>query len=476
MAKSVDAADLKSVSRRECGFKSRRPHPAAAALALTLAASACGGPSNVVAPSVVVVGPNASLTGRGTPSEVFRRATATGLSRWDSAALVTPSLASRWIVLDDGLTVILRLDDRSWSDASPVRGAEVAERLRTILSHPGDSPTLRALAQAIAKVTAVTPAVLELRMRAQRPDLLVLLAQPEVGLVKGRGGAGPLRPLPKADGWIPLASNTGTDSPVLRLRAESAARALARFAKGEAQAVLGGTSADAPLLQASGAGPAVVDPADGLFALAVRRRRGLLATPEGREAVSLALDRAAILAVFDVAGWPTLPSPASGVSDSAIATARKRVALEGAPVRLSMAQPPGPGGRLLVAVLTRQLARVGIALSTAPTTSTDLVLIDEVAASDEPASTLALIGCGRSTPCGPALLHALDRLGDQPTPEGWRLWSARALEAERADLPVIPLARPLRWSLVTPGLTLTPNARAVHPLTAMLSPASAAAR
>src|SRR6185369_10504865 len=46
-----------------------------------------------------------------------------------------------------------------------------------------------------------------------------------------------------------------------------------------------------------------VDPALGLFGLRVMRTDGFLAQPANREAISLAIDRDALLAPFNVGGW-----------------------------------------------------------------------------------------------------------------------------------------------------------------------------
>ena len=482
MAKSVDAADLKSVSRRECGFKSRRPHPRTKALAALLALTGCqplaGEPT---VPSVVVIGPSLSLDADGAPGAVLRRATAQGLTRWDAAGVVTPGLASRWIVLDDGLTAIVRVGEAQWPDGRPVRAGTVVERLRQRLRSPGDSATVRSMASAVERIQAVTPAVIELRLKGQRPDLLTLLAQPEFALLRDGGGSGPLRALAEQSGWTPLAAAEAPDRPTLRVRAARAASALARQRARETDLVLGGTLSDAPLARTAGV-RMVVDPVQGLFGLAVRRRTGLLATAEGREAVALALDPAALVGAYGVSGWSAeldgtaaRLAPDAGAPAERIAVARQRVSRSGTPTALTIAPRPGPGGRLLVAVLTRQLARVGIALSSAPAGRADLLVIDAVAPSPDPASELALIGCGWRVPCGPALTFALDRMADQPSVAGWTFWREQAVRAAALDRAFLPLARPLRWSAAADGVAITPNARAIHPLTALIAPPSAGA-
>ena len=492
MAKSVDAADLKSVSRRECGFKSRRPHPLLTT-ATTLGLMACSpAPASDIL-SVGVIGSSLSLDARSAPAAVLKRATAQGLTRWDDAGLVTPGVAGRWIVLDDGLTIIARLAEARWSDGRAIDAAATARSLTRLLDQDKGGVAVRIAGLALNRITAVTPDVLELRLDHQRPDLLALLAQPDFALMRASGGAGPLRASPDPAGGLRLSRDIDGDDgtkAVAHIRGERAALAIARYLRGQTDVVLGGGYADLPLAIAAQAQPLVIDPTEGVFGLAVLRRRGLLATAEGREALAMAIDRRALIGAFRAPEWATAVTFAEGEGVSPnppawsalplaqrLALARTRaLAARTEPsqsVRLSLAPLEGPGGRLLFAMLRSQLARAGIALDPAPVASADLRLIDRVAPSADPASSLELVECGRPIPCGPALLFALEVMERQITPAGWRYWRAEADAAMRVDLPVIPIARPLRWSLVRDGVPgFTPNARAIHPLTAMIRAAS----
>ena len=500
MAKSVDAADLKSASPGECGFKSRRPHPALTHLLPLLLLPATAGCTARAddAPAVSVIGPAATDQGPGPASTVLRRATAQGLVRLDEAGVVTPGLAERWIVLDDGLTVIFRLADTDWADGRPVRSAAVRDALRRILARPGDSATVAAAARAIDRVNAVIPSILEVKLTAQRPDLLALLAQPEFALAVG-GGSGPLRPHARdRAGWRTLspvgaAAEDGVDAPAtgspLRLRGEPAARALARYAAGDTDIVLGGRIGDLPLAQAAASAAVAVDPADGLFGLRVRRRDGLIADAAQRHALAMALDRPALVAAFGVAGWEPadglLPGPGrigfdwAGLSaEDRVALARARVARwradhPGEEAEVSVAAPGGPGGRLLLAWLARQWTAIGVRLTEATAARAQLDWVDAVAPSSDPAATMDLVRCGRPTPCGPDARDALTRLAAQPTLAAWRRTEREAEAALVADLPVLPIARPLRWSVVRAGVPgIAANPRAIHPLTPMLRIAS----
>ena len=138
------------------------------------------------------------------PSAVLRRATAQGLVRLDEAGVVTPGLASRWIALDEGRTLIFRLSASRWADGRPVVASDVRTQLRRQLASLRADPAGAALARAIEEVNAVTPAILEIRLSAERPDLLALLAQPAFTLTQG-GGSGPWRVETAAGGWRTLA-------------------------------------------------------------------------------------------------------------------------------------------------------------------------------------------------------------------------------------------------------------------------------
>ncbi len=497
VAKSVDAADLKSVSRRECGFKSRRPHPVparGAALLLSIALAACDA-SSTEALGISVIGPRPGATGRDEPSTVLNRATAQGLVRLDEAGVVTPGLAERWIVLDDGLTVIFRLADGNWADGRPVRSADVGDALRRILARPGDSSTVRAAAAAVSKVNAVIPSILEIKLAAQRPDLLSLLAQPEFALRVG-GGSGPLRRGSRdAAGWRTLKppESDGEDAGrSLRLRGDAAAPALARYDANGVDVVLGGRLEDLPLASAAAPSALLIDPTEGLFGLRIARREGLVADAEGRHALAMALDRPSLVAAFGAPGWGAaetlVPGPApvpfdwSGLGAAQrVQLARERVARwradhGGAEAEVGVAAPAGVGGRLLLAWLTRQWAAIGVRLVEVGAGDAQLDWIDAVAPSSDPAATLELIRCGRPTPCDADATEALARLRDQPALAGWRRAEREAEAALVADLPVIPLARPLRWSVVRAGVpNVVANPRAIHPLTRMVPAASPAA-
>lgn len=236
---------------------------------------------------------------------VLTGALASGLVRFDAAGQVEPGLAERWIVIDGGLRYIFRLRDAVWDDGKPVSTAQVVTILKRRLRDPANP--LAPFLTAIDDVVEMTPQVLEVRLDRPRPDLLKLFAQPELAIARRvpPGGGGPFRLLASSRPLrlTPLREPDQDEDAMPRaeddviLRGESAARAVARFQLRESDLVVGGTFDDWPVVLAAGIAPANyrVDPAAGLFGLAVARRAGLLADSEGRAAVAAAIDRSAIV-------------------------------------------------------------------------------------------------------------------------------------------------------------------------------------
>ena len=419
--------------------------------------------------------------------------TAQGLVRFDAGGGIEPGLAERWIVTDEGMSYIFRLRQATWTDGSAVTARQVVELLRRQLSPRARNPLLPFLT-AIDEVVEMTPEVIEVRLLRPRPDLLKLFAQPELALVQapGEAGTGPLRiaartrtsvllrPVPDPD----RDPDAGAADPRndVRLIGERIAKGLARFAARQSDLVTGGTFADYPLIAAAGIAPTNqrIDPAAGLFGLAVAERSGFLADAAGRAAVASAFERNALPTLF-ASDWQTadqiLPEqldsaapPARGgwaqlSIDDRLAAAQSRVAAwltaEG-PITLRIALPAGPGSTALFALLARDLRQIGIASTrVAQDAPADLRLVDAVAPYDSARWYLA----SACQPCGPPAEAAIAAARDAPTLAERSRRIAEADAALAADVAFIPLARPLRWSVVALRLRAwQPNARAWHPL------------
>lgn len=474
---------------------------AAALLLLSLTLAGCGrrvdkGP---VVASVIGAAPrtgDAMRGDRGEPNRVLAGATAQGLVSFDAAGVVQPGLAQRWIVIDGGRTYIFRLRRAAWTDGRPVTAREVAAWLKRQV-RPGSRNPLAPYLSAVEDVVEMTPDVIEVDLSRPRPDLLALFAQPEMAVLRpwGRIGAGPFRavavrrallltPLPDPDRATDEQEATTAEDQV-RLFGERAALAVARFAARESDLVAGGTVVDWPLVAAAEVPRADVrlDPAAGLFGLAVVNRTGLLARPEGRFAVAEAIDRQALIAAFRRDWAPTeqlLPDRLDSGATPAIArwvassledrrgdaravVAAWRAANGGAEARLRLALPTGPGGTRLWARIAADLLAVGIRpLRVAPAAAAELRLVDAVAPYDSARWYLATAcaECGTATPPG------IENARTAPTIAARAAALAAADDQLARDGGFIPLARPFRWSLVSRRLRAwQPNARATHPLT-----------
>ncbi len=431
----------------------------------------------------------------GLPTRVLLDATAQGLVRFDAGGQIEPGLAERWTVMDDGASYIFRLREAYWANGRRVTAEEIVRLLRRRLVAT-DNP-LAPFLTAIDEIVVMTPQVIEIRLNRPRPDLLKLFAQPDMTLIARSppSGSGPLRIVQAAaDGRIAArlrpAFDPGQADPDdqrdlrpeqdVRLIGERAARAIVRFARRDSDLVSGGTLADWPLLATIDLPRTSVrrDPAAGLFGLAIARRDGFLADPANRTALSAAIDRGAIVAAI-APGWEATDRLLPEALDSAAppqvpdwtlltigqrqAAARARVAaFSPVPVRLAIALPPGPGMTLLYGQLAAAWRRIGILLDrVGPDEPADLRLIDTIAPYDSARWYLATacMACGEQAA---AALEAA-RLAPTTADRGVRLAAADA--AMNADAGFLPIARPLRWSLVANRLSAwQANPRAWHPL------------
>lgn len=431
----------------------------------------------------------------GLPARMLLDATAQGLVRFDAGGQIEPGLAERWTVMDDGASYIFRLREAYWASGRRVTATEIVRLLRRRLTAT-DNP-LAPFLTAIDEIVVMTPQVIEIRLDRPRPDLLKLFAQPDMTLIARSppSGSGPLRIVRAAANgriaaWLRPAFDPGQADPDdqrelrpdqdVRLIGERAARAVVRFARRNSDLVSGGTLADWPLLATIDLPRTSVrrDPAAGLFGLAIARRDGFLADPANRTALSAAIDRGAIVAAI-APGWEATDRLLPEALDSAAppqvpdwtlltigqrqAAARARVAaFSPVPVRLAVALPPGPGMTLLYGQLAAAWRRIGILLDrVGPDQPADLRLIDAIAPYDSARWYLATacMACGEQAA---AALEAA-RLAPTIADRGVRLAAADA--AMNADAGFVPIARPLRWSLVANRLSAWQgNPRAWHPL------------
>ena len=431
----------------------------------------------------------------GTPARLMLDMTAQGLVRFDSTGQIEPGIAERWSVIDNGTSYIFRLRDAEWSDGKPVTAAEVVTVLRRQIA-AGSRNVLRPYLSAIEEIVEMTPEVIEIRLKHPRPDLLKLFAQPEMAILRiaPPGGSGPYRIVSKRRRTVALrpafdpARSPDDDvvepSPAanVSLIGERAARAIVRFDRREANLVTGGTFTDWPLVMTTQIAPLNrrFDPAAGVFGLAVANRSGVLADSENRAAIARTVDSAAFVAAIspdwqpaaqllpdqlDSAAPPAIPAwakaPAVGDPTPRDRIARWRAANPGS-LRLRVAVPRGPGANLLYGYVGAALLSLGITPErVAIDAPADLRLIDAVAPYDSGRWYVAT-AC---QPCSEAAQTAVDAARDAESPRLRAQQIAAADAALASDVAFIPLARPLRWSLVSIRLRAwTGNSRAWHPL------------
>ena len=414
------------------------------------------------------------------PASAFlAEATAQGLVRLEASGQVEPALAQSWIVSDDGLRYTFRIARAQWSDGRPVTARQVAARLRAAGSR-SSSNALKPLLGAIAEIEPMTDTVLEIRLHSPRPNFLQLLAAPEMAIIRDDQGSGPYRATAGEGGATRLALPKASEdepapvgTPELILRGEPAAIAIARFHQGLADLVTAGTIGDLPLVRVADVPPAALrfDPVAGMLGLQILSREGILGDAAGRAALSMAIDRAALVAAFDVPAWqprdgivppgieelpaPTVPEWAATPLPGRRARAAQIVAgfRNDEPVGLRIAMPDAPGYRLLFAHLRRDWRAIGVeAEAVAPTAKADLRLVDQVARASLAVWYLRFFVCGASTVCSVEADAALAAARMAPTGDERQAQLAIADRLLNEAVPFIPIAAPVRWSLVAPRL------------------------
>ncbi len=473
-----------------------------------LALAACGSSGESGSISVTVIGAPPQLTdpNRTRPeraSAELLRATRQGLVAFDAGGQIEPALAESWTFTKDGLSVIFRIRRLKWPGGAEVTAADVVASLNDALA-PRSANRLRPLLSSIDTVIAMTERVVEIRLRVPRPNLLELLAQPEFAIMRRGVGTGPwdaraegrsfiLSPHPD-DEMIEGEDQPTPDITRVTLRGERAALAIARFREQRGGMVTGGTAADWPLLRVAQMRSSLIriDPAQGLFGLAATQVRPFIKDDDMRMALSMAIDRDLLVATLEVPGWlpsdrllpmqldsadpPSLPSWSGAPLAERQAEARRRIAAwtaaRGTPAPIRIALPQGPGMALLFSRLARDWRAIGlpavrVAMNDA---QADLRLIDEVAPNRSANWYLTRTSCEAGLPCNADADTALKASRAAPD------LAHRAAEIAKADAAAarwsafIPLASPLRWSLVAPDLIgFRENGFAVHPFASLQS-------
>jgi peptide/nickel transport system substrate-binding protein len=433
-----------------------------------------------------------------TPAQqVLMASVAQGLVRFDAHGQIEPGLAERWNVSDDGLSYVFRLSAGDWPDGRDIRARDVARMLTRTLRTASRNELKDSLG-AVAEVVAMTDRVIEIRLSAPRPNLLQLLAQPELGLTREGLGTGPFQPVRRTAprGALPLLHTERViDGPDKRdlvdLAAASAPRAIAAFANREADLVLGGTFDDLPLVRRTKITRSALrfDPVAGLFGLVPARKGGPLADKAVRSLLNRAIDRDALVAALSVPGLapratllqaglegrgrPAPPSwTASPLAERLPGLTAEALTIRGGsdePVPLAIDLPDGPGGRILFDRLATDWGAIGITLVRADKDrAADLRLVDAVAPSASPAWFVRSFRCAVRPICSEAADDAMDAGRAATIADQRAAFLEEASRLIEEEVLFLPIAAPVRWSLVGPRIQgFAENIVARHPLTGL---------
>jgi len=339
----------------------------------------------------------------------------------------------------------------------------------------------------------MTDRVIEIDLIAPRADLLSLLAQPAMAILRNGQGTGPFTPSPSDDGRIKLTRSIvsldeETSREELLLGGSPSAAAVQAFAAGDVDLVLGGTFADLPPVQRMKLprGSLSFDPASGLFGLVPTVSGGPLDKPQVRLLLSQAIDRDALVAALAVPGLApraTLLEPGiDGLPPPAVPTwvgtpyADRVPGLQAQANRLfprnpkptiRVALPQGPGADLLFQLLQRDWGQLGFTVERAERSDgADFALIDEVAPSPSPSWFVRNFRCDRVAVCDPKADELMDGARLSPVPaQRYALLGQAAALIDGGTL-FLPIAAPVRWSLVSERIQgFAGNRYASHTLT-----------
>ena len=402
---------------------------------------------------------------------------AQGLVRFDANGNIEAGLAERWNVSDDGLSYIFRLASTSWPDGKKITAQQVARLIKRQLTERSQNPLKDSLG-IVDDVVAMTDRVIEIRLLAPRPNLLSLLAQPEFAILRDHDGTGPFQAtaIPNAPGELRLSrgiQDSDEEEPrreQVILAGETVQTAIGEFALAKADLVLGGTFLDLPYAEHAKVPGAALhfDPASGLFGLVPTNLAAPFDDPQFRYLLTRALDRNSLVSRLAVPGLtaratllePGLdgiaPAPqpawfaaAFGDRLTALKAELDRQFPKAKPV-IRVALPDGPGADLLFDELQRDWGAVGLAVERAkPGAPADFALIDEVAPSTSPSWFVRHFRCGAVAICDERADALMEAARQTPVPQQrYALLAQAAARIDQMQL-FIPIAAPIRWSLVS---------------------------
>ena len=403
--------------------------------------------------------------------------TGQGLVRFDASGQIVPGLAERWNVTDDGLSYIFRLQSIEWPDGRKLTAQQVARLLKRQIASRSDNP-LKDTLGAIDQIVPMTDRVLEISLKASRPHLLQLLAQPEFSIVREGQGTGPFliaaasKPNAlKLERTVEDLDEESVEREEVVLGGQAARAAVTSFLQEKTDLVLGGTYADLPFARVEQMPRNALrfDPAMGLFGLVPARADGPGADLELRRLLSQAIDRQALIDALNVPGllpratliepgldglqppgapaWITIPIEERRPQIAAAAR-RQFGGLEKPTLRIAF--PNAPGARILLSRLASDWGAIGITVETVePGDAADFALIDKVAPSSSPAWFVRSFRCGEVPVCDPEADELMDGARSATVTIQRNALLAEAAQRIDDQQLFIALTAPIRWSLVS---------------------------
>jgi peptide/nickel transport system substrate-binding protein len=418
---------------------------------------------------------------------------AQGLVRFDAGGNIVGGLAERWNVSDDGLSYIFRIASVEWPNGKKITAEQVAKLLKREIG-PRSRNDLKDSLGAIDDIVAMTDRVIEIRLIAPRPNLLTLLAQPELAILRASDGTGPFKAATTGfDGELRLSRDIvlGDEEETVReevlLSGAASADAISTFASNKADLVLGGTFADLAFAQhvRLPRGALRFDPATGLFGLVPTHTGGGIDDPDVRHLLSEAIDRSNFIAALGVPGLAaraTLLEPALDGLPPPVAPAWTGTPLgdrlpalraradqlfgKDKPV-IRVALPEGPGADILFGELARDWGAIGLTVQRASVPgAADFTLIDKVAPSSSAAWFVRHFRCGVAAVCDAQADSMTDAARQTPiSAQRYALIAQAAARIDEMQL-FIPITAPVRWSLVSDRVQgFSGNRYATHTLT-----------
>ena len=446
-----------------------------------LAATAACREKSEGAPRVIVIGEEPKLTDPATgplssPDALLVSSVAQGLVRFDESGDVVGALAERWNVSDDGLSYIFRIASTDWANGGKVTAQQVARLLKRSLG-PASKNSLKDGLGAVDDVVAMTDRVIEIRLKAPRPNLLALLAQPEFGILRSGYGTGPfaIDEQNGRAGELRLRRDVSSPDDETSVREEvfltgtAAVEAVKTFAAGKADLVLGGTFANLPTARFAKLprNSLQFDPASGLFGLVVARANGPLSDPQVRRLLNAAIDRDALISVWQVPGLtarttvleqgldgvpapvqpPWFGRPLATRRAALIAASNKLFDTEKPTIRIFVGE--GSGADMLFRRLTADWGAIGLKVERAANPNgADVKLVDVVAPSSSPAWFLRQFRCKVVPVCDQETDELMDAARDALVPaQRYALLVQAAARIDDSHV-FMPLAAPIRWNLI----------------------------